>query len=696
MACPVRQKQKHSASRYNLFLRLNVVCLLATLSLISLTLSFIKPPPPASANRALPTDLSYSTETTWLLPGLPNLSDTAGTIPHTFSQSVTVFQVGPETVHGFRAGKAYTEMYARHIPWQLDSAQYYYPDEYLREPIEAYLRRQYTSSTPHPGAGAIGGVFSPQGSVSKQTVTGDEETSLIHAAYLYYNLSYDTGWLNSLINNKTVIERLNLAADWLYTHKLHARHRLIWRGNSTDWGTIKAEGGPDYSTFNPTHDSQTISIYDQALAYAAFLELAQMNAAAGDNTRADQWQARAEQLKREANALLWQADKGYYLSRAHVISPKHTVNEAEMVSISNALAVYAGLTDAQQNQTIFQNLEKARISAGAGKPGVAIYPYYPGYIFAHPKMGRGSYENGGIWDLWGGLQTKAEFLTGFSQIALTHLLQIANEWQNHPGNIIEWQSATEAGPEGSHYFTAAAGTVGSAIIEGLFGIQLNGGGLTLQPRLGLNDGYIRVYQPATDRYAAYSYDWSQNVTRLNYGTNAKGAVLIKILKLQSEQVNAVTVDSHPVAFGLETVGNDTYVAFTAPEGQHTIEIIKGQPVVAEPVAASETEQLNASSSGPSLAPNINSPHQMGMEQNLPTGDTPASFATYLADESRQATLRLVGVGTVITISLILVAVIFIRRIVGLTPQRPKRKSAQPEPVGAVQLATPPAKNKPPQ
>ena len=55
------------------------------------------------------------------------------------------------------------------------------------------------------------------------------------------------------------------------------------------------------------------------------------------------------------------------------------------------------------------------------------------------------------------MQIKTEFLTGFSQIAMTHLQQVANEWQKHPGNIIEWQSVTNSSQEGSHYHSAAAG-----------------------------------------------------------------------------------------------------------------------------------------------------------------------------------------------------------------------------------------------
>ena len=46
-----------------------------------------------SANSSLPTDLSYNTETTWMLPSLPNLSATAAHIPQNFSQGEAIFQL---------------------------------------------------------------------------------------------------------------------------------------------------------------------------------------------------------------------------------------------------------------------------------------------------------------------------------------------------------------------------------------------------------------------------------------------------------------------------------------------------------------------------------------------------------------------------------------------------------------------------
>jgi len=684
MTCPANPPKSANfhLSKIQLAASLVTLCLLVVLGGLAV------PARPASANRGLPTDLSYSTETTWLLPGLPDLSATSGYIPHNFSHGEAIFQTGSETIHGFRPGKVYPEMYVRDIAWGMETAQYYYPDEYLREPIEAYLRRQYTAGTVSldgdfgvvAGAGAIGGIITPQGRSNKQTITTDEETSLIHAAYLYYNLSYNTAWLQKQINGKSIIERLNLAADWLYTHRLDPQLQLLWRGHTTDWGDVKFEKGPGYTDYNPAQDHLTASIYDQALAYMALLELAQMNAAVGNTARADEWQNRAETLKKQTNDLLWQSQKGFYLTHRHITPLEHSFDESAMVSISNALAVYAGLTNLQQTKAIFHNLEKARIAVDAKKPGLSIYPYYPNkwpdLFFDYSGMGYGNYQNGGVWDWWGGVQIKAEFLTGFSEIARTHLLQVAHEWQDHPGNIIEWYSTTDPRHEGSHYYSAAAGTMGSAIIEGFFGVELSGQGLTLQPRLGLNDGYIRVYQPATDRYAAYSYDWDDDVIRLNYGTNATGAITIKALKLRSEQIARVTIDGHPVQFETETVGQDTYTVFYGPGGRHNVEIIKEQPL-AQVVSTEKTEATDSNAAhpetpeaGPPTAPNSVSPPKTNADPQPVAPNTPAPgqvvqpapLKTEGPNDSMLVFIQLISTILVIITCLALVGLIAIRHL----------------------------------
>jgi hypothetical protein len=541
-----------------------------------------------SANPSLPADLTYDTETTWVLPSLPNLSATAAHIPHNFSQGEAIFQLENEVIHGFRPGDEYLEMYVRDIAWGMETAQYYYPDAYLREPIEAFLRRQYTAETRSldgdfgvlAGEGAVPGIITPEGGSNKQTITSDEEISLIHAAYLYYKITGDVAWLKQPVDKQLIIDHLNLAADWLYIQRLDAELQLLWRGHTTDWGDVKFEASTNYTDYDPEQDHLTASIYDQALAYLAWGELAEMNEAVGTMARATIWRDRAEALKQQTNARLWQPSRGFYLTHLHITPLDHDFDESAMVSISNALAVYAGLTDLDQSRAILDNLERVRLEAKASKPGLSIYPYYPNQwpdlFFDYLGMGYGNYQNGGVWDWWGGVQIKTEFLNGFAERGTAHLLQVANDWAEHPGNIIEWQSTTDpAHHEGTHYYSAAAGTMGSAIIEGFFGITLDQEGLTLHPRLGLNDGFIRVYQPVTDRYAAYRYDWDQTVVKLDYGTNVAGPVAIKVLQLDSQPVVTVTFDGQPVEFSAEIVGNDRYVVLSGPDGQHSVEILKG-------------------------------------------------------------------------------------------------------------------------
>ena len=86
------------------------------------------------------------------------------------------------------------------------------------------------------------------------------------------------------------------------------------------------------------------------------------------------------------------------------------------------------------------------------------------------------------------------------------------------------------------------------------------------------------------------------MTQLRYGTNAKSPVAIKVLKLRSEQIRAVTIDEQPTEFQTETMGNDTFIVFNAPSGQHQIDIIKGS------AAAADTDTALVSNTDPEPTP----------------------------------------------------------------------------------------------
>lgn len=454
---------------------------------------------------------------------------------------------------------------------------YFYSDAYLRTPIEGLLAQQYGDETEssdgdngvRPGQGAISAVLAADLRVNKATATSDDETSLIHSAYIFYRTAGGAAWLRKTIQGQTVLARLDAALTWLFTNRFDAATRLIRRGHTTDWGDVKAEAGGEPTDFDPKGDHWTASIYDQALTYRATRELAAMHRAVGSRSRAKAWERRATDLREHTHTHLWQPAHGFFKLHLHVTPWTHPFDEDSIVSVMNALAVDVGLTTPEQAASIFHNLELARHAAEVLKPGLVLYPPYPAGFLSN-QGGYGEYQNGAVWDWWGGMQIVSEFRNGAAALATEHLLQVAADWSRHPGTIFEWQTPQTLAGHGSAHFASAAGTVGEAIVRGLFGVDLSLDALTLQSRLGLRNGNIRVYQASTDRYAAYTQTVTNGMIVLEYGTNATTPVIIKILLPRGMTAPQAQIDGQNVSVSRECVGEDCYAVVVALTGQHRI------------------------------------------------------------------------------------------------------------------------------
>lgn len=526
-------------------------------------------------------------ETFWRFPDYPRLSTMRENIVQTFRRCEIEFTSPTgERIQGLVPGPEYPMIFARDTSTIIATARYFYPNERLRTPIEEFLRRQYGPETVSDedgyaaGEGATSAVIAPDGHIDKATAVSDEETSLVHAAYVYYQAAGGSEWLREELSGRTVIARLNAALDWLYAHRFDETSGLIKRGHTTDWGDVKMEPtGGNPTDIDPQADGWACSIFDQALTYRALLELAEMNEAAGDRKRAESLRQKAAALHAQANLHLWQPEVGFYRTHLHLTPLRHPFNEDEMVSIAGAVAVHCGLADEAQARAIFRKLEMARLAARSPKPGLTLYPPYPTGTFAAPNMCAGCYQNGGLWDWWGGVQISAEFANGHSRQALAHLKQVADDWSQHPGEIYEWQEVPSGLGHGLAHYASAAGTVGEAIIGGLYGVALERESLTLNVRLGRHPGYIRAYQQATDHYIAYNYAYSGREIVLDYGTNHPGPFTIRLLLPENRNLKLevggwmlerAEVDGEEVPFNVERQGDDVYCALSAPVGVHRL------------------------------------------------------------------------------------------------------------------------------
>lgn len=512
-------------------------------------------------------------QTTWNVPDYPAIGAMRDVGLHTLRLCETEFDGLEGTVYGLVPGQEYGMIFIRDTSTMMPVLQYFYGDRYLRTPIEEFLRRQYGSEAASadgdiPGDGAISGVVAADGHVDKATVVSDEETHLIHAAYQYYRAVGGTEWLQKELSGNTVIARLNRALEWLYIHRFDDGYQLIKRGHTTDWGDIKFEPGPNPTDLDPDTNHWTCSTYDQALTYRALLDLAEMNQAVGDAARAHELKARAEQLRRSADEKLWDSARGSYLLHLHLTPLVHDFPEEEMIGISNALAAHWGLSDPSRTQRLFSCLEDARLAAGARKPGLSLHPPYPEAFFGAEQMSPGEYQNGALWDWWGGMQITAEFETGFSAMALAHLRMVAQDWASHPTEVFEWQMPSTGKGWGSHNYASAAGTMTQAIVRGLFGVTIERDRARVLPRLRKHDGEIRAFQPSTGLYVSYDYTYGQDSIVLDYGSNHLRSLEVRLLLPLGHETERVSIDGAQVPHRKETLLQDSYCAFEAPSGVH--------------------------------------------------------------------------------------------------------------------------------
>jgi hypothetical protein len=476
-------------------------------------------------------DLSYGKTVSWHVDQASELAALEPTIRSTLDKvHVTYPGADGQPIEGFFPGPTYSYeklpgwtpfyLYIRDTATDLPMVRYYYGKVAMRSSVEEFLRLQYPD-------GSISATIGPDYKVDKATVVSDEETSAIVDAVEAYDAQPDPAWLKQNLRGQSLIERLNKAMDWVLSQRRDPELRLIKRAHTTDWGDIKWEPNSDPSHIRPG-DQWTVSIYDQAIGYAALVGLARLNAAAGRDGDRAHWEAEAADLRLATNLGLWMdtPERGYYRIHLHVAPDniRHDFNEDDVVAIGNAAAVFYGLAEPDKTGRIWTALERARVDAGAPKPGLTLQPAYSGWF--QVQMDSRMYQNGALWDWWAGRQVTAEFTSGYWRMARDHLFMVSRDWAAHPGTVREWESPWLHRTGADQAYAGAAAVVGQSVVEGLFGISLNGREVGLTPRLDDLSGGIRVYEPATDTYVAYEYQAAGRSETIQYGTNSPTAIAV--------------------------------------------------------------------------------------------------------------------------------------------------------------------------
>ena len=332
---------------------------------------------------------------------------------------------------------------------------------------------------------------------------------------------------------------------------------------------------------NRTH--WTADIYDQSMFHEACLNLAEMWEALGEINRKIYWKEMANSIKNNTNKRLWQEDKGFYRVHIHLDDLEHEFDEEDMFAMGgNTQAINSGLAGEEKAKRIIQEALKRQETYDVSTISGTLLPPYPKNFFKHPLLDDPyEYQNGAQWDWFGARLIYAMFQQGFSQTATEKCLEIIKKNVDNRG-FFEWDNKEGIG-RGSDYYAGTAGSMGKALFEGYFGVNLKWNALSIEPKLGKESARIHIYQSANDTFVAYEYAFDESKAQLslsynsNFPHNGKLRILCSLFDLQNrneelKKTFEVQMDGRDADFDIESKNSDSFIIIKTDFENHIAKI----------------------------------------------------------------------------------------------------------------------------
>lgn len=385
-----------------------------------------------------------------------------------------VYEMAHETVAGgLNAGDGYGEVWIRDFNTFITTAMDVMPDETVRacldnffkfqgpdgNIVDGYIPIQKADLDNEDGYAYRLTPLAPLYAAHKNTVETDQETSLVQAVYQYVSKSGNRAYLESVIDGKTVSERLEMALQFLYDHRFSKEYGLIYGATTADWGDVQPEHYWGVAIDENTHFA--IDIYDNAMLALALDNFVSLTA---DTDRAARWSEAREKILDNSRKYLWDSENGKFIPHIYLDGfpfPEDFDENMIYYHGGTAVAALAGMLSAEElqesNSRMLDNVRKAH----AQTVGLTMYPAYPAGYFKGPGMYPYGYQNGGDWTWFGARMIWALVENGFIREAYQELRPMLSRVVAN-GGFNEWY--TPAGePMGSGTFRGEAGVLVTAI-----------------------------------------------------------------------------------------------------------------------------------------------------------------------------------------------------------------------------------------
>lgn len=301
--------------------------------------------------------------------------------------------------------------------------------------------------------------LSPQYVAHKNTVETDHESALVQAFAKYIKRTGDTAVLSTVVDGKTVLDRLEWAMQWLMNERYNAQYGLLWGATTADWGDVQPEHFWGVELDENSHIA--IDIYDNAMFIVSLNHLIEL---LPDAAKKEQWTKVKNQIAENTMKHLWDAENQKFIPHIYMDGSPFPADFDENQIFyhgGTTVAIEAGLLSPQQiaisNQKMLDNVA----ASGAPSIGLTLYPPYPKGFFMGEGMYPYGYQNGGDWTWFGARTIMALTDNGFVEEAYAEIQPMLNRIVKNQG-FYEWYGV-DGTPSGSGTFRGEAGVLATAI-----------------------------------------------------------------------------------------------------------------------------------------------------------------------------------------------------------------------------------------
>jgi hypothetical protein len=421
-------------------------------------------------------------------------------------------------------------------------------------------------------------------------VEADVEYLFVQAVYEAWKMNGNDAWLRENLPAMQAAMNYTLSDPlrWEPTLGLVKRPFTIdtWDFEYGPTTTDPNTGQPAPRHWIDEHTKWGIFHGDNTGTAQALRSLARVEEYFGQTDNAQYHRNMADAIMGRLNALSW---NGRFYTHHVKLVPYDVpgVNEAEQLSLSNAIALNRSVLNVTQGRAIV-NEYYTRWQKLPHRDHVpqaewwSINPAFPpGRFGLAGRLGErpGEYTNGGVMPLVGGELSRGAFRYGYENYGF-NILDRYFALINQTNATFLWYFPSGAAGVGSDDTIPTDGWGASAmmgaLMEGAAGIEDIGvrySDVIISPRWPASDkditsAYVSARYAASDGYVAYRWSHSRDNGKpmLHLEATGSGHTLRLRLLLPSEakEVRQVVVNGQPAPVALDTIGESQYVMVTVP------------------------------------------------------------------------------------------------------------------------------------